>query len=325
MRNTEIHLVRRPVRLVREDDFASREAELPARQPDQLLVRVKWLSMDPYLNELTISDAMRPMVPLNTCMAGRGIGEVVEGPLPAGTLVAGEFGWRRHAVVAASGVAPLPGGGVPPTWYLSVLGTPGLTAWLGLNEVLKPLAGQTLLVSSAAGAVGSIVGQLARAAGLTVAGIAGGADKCAWLSELGFHAAIDRRQVEDWPQALRAVAPEGFDLYFDNAGGAMLEAALGALKPRGRAMLCGHSAEYHGQAARLAASVILYKRLTVQGFLVWDYAERFGAARAALAEAVAKGGLRMQETLYSGLDSAPRALGALMSGKGMGKHVVQVD
>lgn len=320
---SEIHLVKRPRAVVDESDFALARAELPDLGEGQVLVRVLWLSIDPYLNELATSSRMRPMVPLGACMPGRGIAEVVAGPMPAGTLVSGEFGWREMAVVPANALTPVPAG-APPTWSLSALGTPGLAAWIGLHEVLQAQAGQVLLVSSAAGAVGAIAGQLARAAGLQVIGIASGPGKCAWLREAGFSAAIDRLQVENWPDALASAAPQGLDLYFDNTGGQILEAAVRSLNPGGAALLCGHSSEYTGPPARLPASAILYKRLKVQGFLVWDHAHRFAAARSGLQAAVARGELQLKETVHEGLASAPRALCDLLRGRGAGKHLVKV-
>lgn len=329
LQNQEIRLVRRPRGRIDPDDFSL--ADTPVRQPEagEVLVKVRWLSMDTYLHERASGDAMGPMVPLGARMVGRGLGTVVAGALPAGILVRGEFGWQRYATVPASEVAPAAPIDAPETWHLSVLGVPGLTAWIGLHHCLLQKnpdgGGKTLLVSSAAGTVGSLVGQLALEAGLRVAGIAGGPEKCARLRALGFHAAIDRREVGDWAEALRQALPEGIDFYFDNAGGEILEAAAQCAKTRGRLLLCGHSGEYQGRAGRIPSAQILYKRLCIEGFLVWDHAADFGRAGQALAQAVRKGGLQLDETIHHGLASAPAALPAMMDGRGVGKHLVRLE
>lgn len=324
--NTEIRLLKRPVGKSAPGDFGLFDTAILEPGENQVLVKVRWLSIDTYLHERAVGSAMGPIVPLGTRMPGRGVGTVVAGSLPAGTQVSGEFGWQRYAVVDCANVVALPPDEpAAETWSLSVLGAPGLTAWLALNRVLKPVAGQTLLVSSAAGTVGSVLGQLAHHAGLNAIGIAGGAEKCAQLTALGFKSAIDRTSVQDWPSALHDAAPDGIDLYIDNVGGPILEAVVQAIKPKGKILLCGHSAEYAEPAARIATSDLLYKRASLQGFLVWDHTADFGQARAALCEALIAGTLTIRETRHEGLASAPSALRAMLDGQGSGKHLVRVE
>lgn len=324
MKNAEVRLARRPLGALSADDFVYEDAPVPALQPGQALVRVDWLSMDPYLFERMRSDAMGPALAPGQCIPGRGLGTVVEGEL-AGALVAGELGWRRYAAVDAAALTPLPPmPGVPDTWHLSVLGMPGITAWLILTQLLRAEAGMTMLVSGAAGTVGALAGQLGRRMGLRILGIAGTPERAAWLRSHGYDVVLERCAVQDWRQALKAVAPEGLDLYFDNVGGRILEAAVDAMKPQGRVALCGHAAEYTEAAATLPAAALLYKRLTVQGFLVRDHLAQFGQAREAIAQVLREAPLYMGETVHEGLHSAPAALCAVLRGAGLGKHLVRV-
>lgn len=324
--NSEIRLARRPGKEISADDFIQVDTAVVPPQADQVVVQVQWLSMDTYLYERTVNNDIGPMLPLGARMVGRGLGTVVAGSLPAGTLVSGELGWQEYATVAASGVTPLERDGTPETWHLSVLGAPGLTAWIALHKVLNLTPGKTLLVSGAAGTVGSLVGQLALEMGLEVIGIAGGPEKCDRLLQNGFRAAIDRKATADesWPQAIQSAAPQGVDFYFDNAGGKIFEAAVQTINPRGHIILCGHSGEYTGHAARITATDLLYKGLTMHGFRVWDHSIWFTEARAALRQLLKQEKLHIKENIHAGLASAPAALGAMMAGKGLGKHVVKV-
>lgn len=329
LKNQEIRLIRRPDGKVSADDFSVVDTCVAAAQAGEVVVKVRWLSMDTYLQERAASDAMGPIVPLQGRMVGRGLGTVIEGALPAGTLVRGEFGWQRYATVSAADLVAIPATSTPETWHLSVLGTPGLTAWLGLHNCLlrngPDHKGKTLLISSAAGTVGTIAGQLALHSGLTVVGIAGGPKKCARLKELGFHAAIDRHMVTNWADALRTAAPQGIDYYFDNVGGEILEAAVQCANSGARLLLCGHSSSYDGQGARIHSQDILYKRLKIEGFLVWEHAAAFAQAGQALAKAVNAGHIKLDETIHHGLAAAPRALREMLDGHGTGKHLVRLE
>lgn len=324
VRNSELRLKQRPGKDVGPNHFTLADSPIEPPQAGQVLVKVQWLSMDTYLYERTAGDAMGPAIPLGSRVPGRALGTVVSGSLPAGTLVSGELGWQKYATVDAARVVALERTAAPDTWYLSALGAPGLTAWLALHKVLQPAAGKTLLVSGAAGTVGSIVGQVARELGLNLIGIAGGAERCNWVSRQGYQAVIDRKTVTDWKQAMLAAAPHGIDFYYDNAGGRILEAAVQAINPGGRIVLCGHSGEYSSPTAQITATDLLYKGLTLYGFRVWDYAAHFKEARAALLELINQNKLHVEETVHHGLASAPAALNAMLHGAGLGKHLVKV-
>jgi len=327
--NQEIRLVRRPGGKVSFDDFSLVDTLVRPAQEGEVLVKVRWLSMDTYLQERASGDAMGPMVPLNGRMIGRGLGTVVGGTLPAGTLVRGEFGWQRYATVNAADLIQLPPSPVPETWHLSLLSIPGLSAWLGLHRCLLQNrldhGRKTLLISSAAGTVGSIAGQLAVKCGLKVIGIAGGPEKCARLRDLGFAEVIDRHQVQNWHEAIRRAAADGIDFYFDNVGGKVLEAVVQSANARARLLLCGHSSEYESQGAQLHSQDILYKRLAIEGFLVWEHSDGFADAGRALAEAAAAGEIKLDETIHHGLANAPSALRDMLDGRGIGKHLVKLE
>lgn len=324
LENAELILSKRPGADVSSEDFSLVRSPVGKPGPGQALIRVDWLSMDTYLYQRTNSSVFGPALPIGTRIPGRGIGTVMAGELPAGTLVSGELGWQKYAIVDVSAVTPLERSSVPDTWHLSVLGAPGLTAWLGLNKLLQPSAGQTLLISGAAGTVGSIAGQLATQLGLNVVGIAGGPEKCQWLKAHGFQSAIDRKSVTDWKLAIATAAPNGIDLYFDNAGGPILEAAIRNMNQRGRVLVCGHSSEYTMPAARLTGADLLYKGLTMYGFRLLDHVAHFKEARGTLAALAAQGKLYVEETIHAGLNAAPAAMDAMLKGQGLGRHLVKV-
>ena len=327
MNTTEVRLVRRPKGRAGPGDFALHDTPLPTPGAGEVLVEVAWLSIDPYLNERAIGDRVGPAVPVGSCMVGRGIGRVLAGPLPEGALVAGELGWRSHAVVAADSLAEVPAGndGLEPTWSLGVLGVPGLTAWISLFQLGAAKRGQTVLVSSAAGTVGSIAAQLARDAGLRVVGITSGAQKCHWLRELGV-IPVDRKAARGLAAELaEALAGNGFDLMLDHAGATVLQAALQHARPRARIVLSGHVGGYGTAPAMVDADLVLYQRLSLHGFLVHDYPDLFDTARRDLAAKACAGRIVVRETVHEGLASAPSALQALLDGHGIGKHLVRLD
>jgi len=337
MKNREIRLIRRPSGRARADDFAALDVDLPSLGEDQVLVRVRWLSIDPYLNERATGSRVGPMVALGGRMVGRGIGEVVEGAIfPEGTLVSGEFGWQKYAVKKVPDLVRIAELDIPETWHLSVLALPGLTAWLALFELGDAKKDDIVLITSAAGTVGSIAGQLARDAGLRVVGIASGSAKAAWLRELGFAQVVDRSDAGSLEDAIQfacrstsepeiaSEATGGFDLILDQVGGSMLQAALPAAKPRARVILTGHVGAYGEASAAINPDFLLYQRLRVEGLLVHDHKHRFGVAREALLAAVRLGRLSMRETIHDGLAAAPAALAALLSGQGLGKHLVRM-
>jgi NADPH-dependent curcumin reductase CurA len=265
-------------------------------------------------------------------MRGQGAGQVIESndpDYPVGTLVTGGLGWQRYVVCNGRDLPlrRIPEGVLPAT-ALNVLGITGLTAYFGMLDIGRPQPGQTVLVSGAAGATGSVAGQLARIKGARVVGIAGGAEKCDWLvAELGFDAAIDYK-AGDTAARVAELCPGGVDVYFDNVGGEILDIALDNLAQNARVVLCGGISRYN-ETGPVPGPVnyfnLVYRRARMEGFIVIDYVERFGEAFAALAEHLASGELRHRETILQGFDQLPQALMNLFIGGNIGKQLVAVD
>jgi hypothetical protein len=330
--NRQWLLVSRPQGMPGRDSFELREAPLPELGPDQFLVRNLYLSCDPAQRTWMERDTYIEAVPLGTVMRSGAAGRIVASRHPRfreGDVVSGMFGWQDYAVSDGGGFIPaarLPAG-VPIPTCMSVLGPTGLTAYFGMLDVGHPQPGENVLVSGAAGATGSIAAQLAVLRGARVVGIAGGARKCAWLTdELGLDAAIDYRS-EPVPARLAALFPRGCDVYFDNVGGAILDAALARLADHARVVLCGAISAYNDLAHATPlrnVTALLARRARMEGFLVADYAERFAAAGGELARWVADGVLRDQVDVVDGLENAPDALGRLFRGENLGKQLVRV-
>ncbi|MBA8793293.1 hypothetical protein FHX74_000887 [Friedmanniella endophytica] len=328
----EIHLAARPHGTPTPDDFRLVETTLPDPGPGQLLVRNRAMSVDPYMRG-RMNDSKSYVAPfrLDAPLEGGAVGEVVAaGPdttVEVGTLVLHNLGWREHALVAADAVQPLrevPG--ASPSHYLGVLGMPGLTAYAGLFRVGALQAGETVFVSGAAGAVGSLVGQFARLGGAgRVVGSAGSAEKVAFLTdELHFDAAFD---YHDGPvrDRLREAAPDGIDVYFDNVGGEQLEAAIGALRLRGRGALCGAISAYNATEPPPGPrnlGLMVSNRLRLEGFLVGDHRDLQGEFAERVGGWFAAGDLVVRETVREGLDSAVGAFLGLLAGENTGKMVV---
>jgi NADPH-dependent curcumin reductase CurA len=330
MQSMVITLARRPSGQLQRSDFGIGTLTLPELAADQALVATRWLSIDPYLRGLLDETPFVGLpVPLGGPVAGRGIGEVMASRAEAlrpGDLVFGDLGWQSHSIQSPGTVRPVLPGRHPATWQLGVLGVPGITAWLALRCIAEPRPGDAVVVSSAAGTVGSAAGQIAQAMGCKTIGLAGGARKAALLrNELGFDAAIDYRALTDLATAVVEQCPGGVDVYFDNVGGPMLDAMLPAMKPLGRVVVCGYLSAYEagGAESGLAnARLISFRRLKVQGFSVRDHAAAHVAAAAALTELADAGKLKQIETICEGLTSAPDALVDLLRGSLVGKVIV---
>jgi NADPH-dependent curcumin reductase CurA len=266
---------------------------------------------------------------LGDVITAQAIGEVAESQDPRyerGDLVVGQLGWQEYAVARAGTLRKLPPGLEPPTLALHVVGATGLTAYFGLFDVAKPLPGETVVVSGAAGAVGSIVGQLARIAGCRAVGIAGGAEKLADLREVyGYDEAVDYK-ADDLRGSLKAACPEGVDAYFDNVGGDISAAVHSRLNVGARIAICGQVSQYNlaRQAPTFHPSQLIVFRARMEGFLVTDYAHRYGEAIARLARWVANGDLRWREDVTDGLENAPRAFIGMLRGENRGKALVKV-
>ena len=328
--NRQILLVEKPTGKLSPQNFKMTEAAMPEAQDGEVLLRVRYISLDAANRAWMHGATYRSAVEANSVMAGGAVAEVVTSKAPGfapGDLVFGDTGWQDYAAVKAKTLVKVPHM-EPMTHLLSVYGIAGLTAYFGLLEVGKPKAGETVAVSAAAGSVGSIVGQIAKIKGCRVVGIAGGKEKCNWLvSELGFDAAVDYKS-EPVFKALKAAAPNGIDVYFDNVGGDILEACLPQMNQNGRIACCGAVSQYDGAPSatgpRGGPGLIVVKRLIMQGFIVMDYYDQTARAMADLQSWVKSGKLKVQEDVIDGLENTPQALIGLLAGENRGKRMVKV-
>ena len=303
---------------------------MPEPKDGEALVKVRYISLDAANRAWMQGATYRAAVETDAVMPGGGIAEVVSSKAPGlspGDIVFADTGWQDYAALPAKHLTKLPKV-EPLTHLLSVYGIAGLTAYFGLLDIGQPHAGETVVVSAAAGSVGSIVGQIAKIKGCRVVGIAGGKDKCHWLtSELGFDAAVDYKDGATY-KALRAAAPKGIDVYFDNVGGDILEACLAQMNNRGRIACCGAISQYDGvpsaHGPRGVPGLIVVKRLVMQGFIVMDYMEQRDAALADLQSWVSSGKLKVQEDVIDGIEHTPQALIGLLAGENRGKRMVKV-
>ncbi len=325
-----VHLAQRPVGLPGPDTWEVRDTPLEAPGEGEVLVRVTHLSLDPamrgWLNDVR---SYVPPVGIGEVMRGFGTGTVLESRHPGyavGDDVSGPFGISDHAVLPGDALTRIDLSAAPATTWLGALGMPGMTAWFGLFDVARVQPGETVVVSGAAGAVGSVVGQLAKARGCRVIGIAGGPEKCAWLTdELGFDGAIDHKAAPVH-RGLRAHAPDGIDVYFDNVGGEVLDAALRTLRRGARIAICGAISTYNateptpGPAHYMS---LLVNRASMAGFLVFDYEDRYAEAVEGISRMIADGSLVAREQeVTGGVDAFPDALLMLFSGANTGKLVL---
>ncbi|MEH3039736.1 MAG: NADP-dependent oxidoreductase [Sphingomonas paucimobilis] len=324
------HLVRRPQGMPVMADFDLRD--LPQRDLADGEVRIanRWLSVDPYMRgRMNDVKSYVPPFQLDTPMDGGAVGEVIESKaadLPVGTRVQHMAGWRDEAVVPAKGVQKLPDIDIPEQAFLGALGLTGMTAWFGLLAVAEAQPGETVFVSAAAGAVGSVVVQIAKAKGMTVIGSAGGAEKVEWVRSLGADHVIDYKGDVPLAKALGAAAPDGIDVYFDNVGGDHLDAALAHARQGARFAICGMIDGYNASqpiALRYLMRVIA-ARIRIQGFIVSDFLGRIAQFQQGMGEIVASGNFQREETVVEGLDNMPDAFLGLFSGQNRGKMLVKL-
>ena len=337
--NRAFRLRRRPEGDLRPGDLELVSEPVPDLEDGQALVRTLLLSLDP-TNRIWMSDmrAYMPAVPIGDVMRGLGVGQVVESrrdDLPVGTLVMGWTGWQELCVADDARLEspftvlpdPLP---APLPAFLGALGHTGITAWLGVELFGRVQEGDTVVVSAACGAVGSVAGQLAKSRGARVVGIAGGGEKCRHaVGELGYDACVDHR-APDWREQLDAATPDGIDVDFENVGGEIMDHVLMRLNVGARIALCGMISQYNAEGGgrhwlgQEAIGQLIMQRATMTGFLVLDHADRFDEAIAELATLLGEGRLRYDETVVEGLDVAPDALGRLFDGTNTGKLMVHV-
>ncbi|HEY2178443.1 MAG TPA: NADP-dependent oxidoreductase [Caulobacteraceae bacterium] len=330
MDNRQIVLAQLPQGKLAAEHFAGRVAERPTPGEGEVLLKVLYMSLDAANRAWMQGATYRSALQAGDVMAGGALAEVVESRadhLKPGDLVFADTGWQEWAVLSARHLRAVPRM-EPLTHLLSVYGVAGLTAYFGLLECGRPKSGETVVVSAAAGSVGSIVGQIAKIKGCRTVGVAGGAAKCALLqSELGFDAAVDYK-AGDTRRALWAACPDGIDVYFDNVGGPVLEACLFNMNLHGRIACCGAVSQYDGEAPahgpRGVPGLIVTKRLTLTGFVVMDFYDRQEAALKDLHAWVDSGQLKVREDIIEGLDNLPPALIGLLAGDNVGKRMVKV-
>ena len=332
MTNKRITLASRPDGMPKESDFRLVETPAPELQDGQALVRVLYLSVDPYMRG-RMSGAKSYAAPFEVgeVILGGAVGRVEQSrnpKFPQGDIVSGFFGWQQYAVTDGKGVSKLDPGAAPVSTALGVLGMPGQTAYFGLLDICKPKAGETVVVSGAAGAVGSYVGQIAKIHGCRVVGIAGTDDKVKYLTgELGFDAAFNYKTHTDYRAKLGEICPEGIDVYFDNVGGPITDAVFLSMNVGARIAICGQISQYNASKPEMGPRVLgtlIIKRARVEGFLVSDYAARFPEGLEHLTKWVRDGSLKYRESIVEGLENAPKAFIGMLQGQNIGKQLVKI-
>lgn len=325
-----IVLKRRPDGEVTPEHFELHEDAVPQPAAGEVVTRTIWLSIDPYMRgrlreQQTYAVAIQP----GEVMTGETVGEVIASASPdfaPGDIAVGARGWQTHCTTPAERLVKLPRRAAPLSAYLGVLGMPGATAYRGVTEICQPKPGETVVISAASGAVGSIAGQLAKRAGARVVGVAGGAEKCLYVQEaLGFDNCVDHRAL-DLRRELAAACPNGIDAYFENVGGDVQAAVFDLLNPFARVAMCGMVSQYNEAVFPPGPNLgfVVGKRVLIQGFIVSDKPEKLGEWRKLAAPWVTDGSLAYREDVHEGLEKAPGALGGILSGQNFGKLLIRV-
>jgi NADPH-dependent curcumin reductase CurA len=329
--NRQVLLKRRPTGAPSAADFTIAAAPLPQPAPGEVLLRGIYLSLDPYMRgRLSAARSYARPVEIGAVIEGRVVGEVVRSQHPdfrPGEFALGGYGWQLYSAVPGAGLVKLDPAEAPISTALGVLGMPGLTAYVGLADIGRPKAGETVVVSAASGAVGAVAGQLAKHAGARVVGIAGGSEKCHYVEEeLGFDTCLDHRAA-DMASALDAACPNGIDVYWENVGGIVQQAVFPRLNDFGRMVLCGMVSEYNDSEPRPGPNLMtaVRRRLRIEGFIVGDQWRRFAEYRAMAAPLLRAGRLKYREDIVDGLDNAPEAFIGLLQGKNFGKLLVRLS
>jgi NADPH-dependent curcumin reductase CurA len=330
MKNLQVQLASRPAGTVTESNF--RVVEVPAAMPadGEVLVSNIYLSLDPYMRmRMDAGKSYAPAVEIGDVMVGGGVGEVVESRAPGfakGDIVTGRFGWQLYAAVPGNGLRKVDPKLAPISTALGVVGMPGVTAWYGLLQIGKPQPGETVVVSAASGAVGSVVGQIANIRGCRAIGIAGGPAKCRYVvEELGFDACVDYKSTT-FEADLKAAVAGGIDVYFENVGGRVLDTVLPLLNAFARIPFCGYVSEYDRGDAHAIRHLrqLLVSRARLEGFIISEHMEFWPQALAELAGWLSAGRLRYRETVIEGLEKAPRAFIGMLKGENLGKQLVKL-
>jgi NADPH:quinone reductase len=331
--NRQILLAARPVGFPKDSDFKLVESPMPDPEEGQILVRSIYLSVDPYMRgRMNDVKSYAPPVQIGGVMGGGAVARVIESNNPQfkeGDIVEGTFGWQDYAVSNGQGVRKIDPGLAPISTALGVLGMPGLTAYFGLLAITNPQPGETVVVSGAAGAVGALVGQIARIKDCRAIGIAGADDKISYLKdELGFDGAFNYKSVSDYYEKLRELCPKGIDVYFDNVGGAITDAVFRLINTRARISICGQISQYNLEkpemAPRIILTVLLTRQARAEGFLVFQFADRYPEGLRQMAQWLKEGKLKYKEDIEHGLENTPRAFMAMLEGRNLGKQLVKV-
>lgn len=327
----QVVYAKRPNGVPTEDCFDLVSVPLASPADGQVAVCNYYLSVDPYIRmRMEEKDSYAPVMKIGEILVGRTVGQVVESRAPgfaAGDWVVGRLGWQDYSVAGAAELQKIDVTVAPASAYLSVLGSTGITAWSGLMQVGRPVAGETVLVSAASGAVGSVVGQLARMRGCKAVGIAGGAAKCAVVKDVfGFDACVDYKSA-NFAAELAAAVPEGVDVYFDNVGGQVLDTVLPLLKVGARIPLCGMVSQYNATESYGVRNLreIFNKRATLRGFLFSEFKSQWPAAMAELTAGYLEGKIKYRESIVDGLENAPRAFIDMLAGSNIGKQLVRLQ
>ena len=330
--NKQITLAARPVGFPKESDFKLVESPLPTLGPGQMLVRALYLSVDPYMRgRMSSAKSYAASVELGGVMMGGVVGQVVESRHPqfaAGEIVQGMFGWQQYAASDGEGVRKVDPKLAPISTALGVLGMPGMTAYFGLLEIGKPQPGETVVISGAAGAVGSLVGQIAKIVGCHTVGIAGTEEKVRYVvEELKFDSAFDYHSTANYHRRLTELCPQGVDVYFDNVGGALTDAVVRLINVRARLVICGQISQYNLRRPETGPRwlwALLMKQARAEGFLVFQFADRFEEGLRQMARWFQEGKLKYRESIIEGIENAPRAFLGMLKGENIGKQLVKV-
>jgi len=330
-KNVQVLLANRPHGWVQESDFRIIESDLPAVREGEVLVKNQYLSLDPYMRgRMNASKSYAASAELGQVMVGGTVGVIVESKNPAFQVddaVLGYLGWQQYGISSGKDLQKLPKSEqIPLSAYLGVVGMPGITAWFGLMRIGQPKPGETVVVSAASGAVGSVVGQLARSQGCRAVGIAGGQTKCDYVvQELGFDACVDYKG-DHLAEALAMAAPQGIDIYFDNVGGEILDTVLEQLNAFARIPLCGRISQYNATEPYRMRNFgsFLTNRVTLQGFIVSEHLEMWSQATQELSKLVTTGELKYRESVAQGLEHAPAAFIGMLKGENLGKQLVKL-
>jgi NADPH-dependent curcumin reductase CurA len=330
-KNLQVLLASRPSGWVDASNFRLHEVPIAAPAEGQVLVANRWLSLDPYMRgRMNVAKSYTKYVEIGEVMVGEAVGEVIDsrhGGFSRGDIVLNRAGWQSHWLSDGADLRKVDPRLAPVQTALGVLGMPGHTAWVGVETICKPVAGETLVVDAASGAVGSVVGQLAKRRGARVVGIAGGAEKCAYVvNELGFDAAVDHRAADFYEQ-LKNATPQGIDACFENVGGEVFDRILQRVNPFARVALCGLVSQYNVTELYGMKNLrsVLVNRVLLQGFIVTDHEASRASAIQDLAGLIANGSLKYHETVAEGLENAPRAFIELLQGQNLGKQLVRIS